>query len=128
MKALFLAALPAVLLIPAPAVAQFAQVNDPAPGSSSLLSSDYASAEREIRAANVSKYDPARSINLGVALAKQGRKDEAAKQFNRVLLEADVEMVVADGKTVMSPGQGAYIAYALPRYALASLQNGVLSR
>lgn len=120
MKALVLAALPAVALLASPASAQFAQVNDPAPGASSLLSSDYSTAEREIRAANVSKYDPARAINLGVALAKQGRKDDAAKQFNRVLLEADVEMVVADGKTVMS--------HDLARYALASLQDGILSR
>ena len=117
MKALLLAA---VLLIPAPAVAQFAQVNDPAPGSASLMSSDYASAEREIRASNVSKYDPARTMNLGVALAKQGRRGEAAKQFNHVLLEADVEMVVADGHTVMS--------HDLARYALTSLDSGVLSR
>jgi hypothetical protein len=34
-------------------------------------------------------------------------------------MEADVEMVVADGKTVMS--------HDLARYALASLRNGVLS-
>ena len=121
MKGLLIAALPAALLITAPATgAQFAQVNDPAPGASSLLGADYANAEREIRAANVSKYDPARTMNLGIALAKQGRKDEAAKQFNRVLMEADVEMVVADGKTVMS--------HDLARYALASLQSGVLSR
>jgi hypothetical protein len=121
MKALIIVALPAaMLLLPAPAVAQFAQVNDPAPGYSSLLSSDYSAAEREIRSANVSKFDPARSMNLGIALAKQGRRDDAAKQFNRVLLEADVEMVVADGKTAMS--------HDLAHYALASLQNGVLSR
>jgi Flp pilus assembly protein TadD len=119
MKILILAALPAALLIPAPAVAQFAQVNDPAPGAASLLSSDYGNAEREIRAANVSKYDPARSINLGIALAKQGRKDDAAKQFNRVLMEEDVEMVVANGQTVMS--------HSLAERALAELQNGVLS-
>ena len=118
MKALIFAA---ALLIPAPAVAgQFAQVNDPAPGAASLMNSDYATAEQQIRSANVSKYDPARAINLGVALAKQGRKDEAAKQFNRVLFETDVEMVVADGRTVRS--------HDLARYALASLQNGVLSR
>lgn len=121
MKALLLAALPAAALVAsAPANAQFAQVNDPAPGYSSLMNSNYSSAEREIRSANISKYDPARSINLGVALAKQGRRDEAAKQFNRALLETDVEMVVADGRTVMS--------HDLARYALASLQNGVLSR
>jgi hypothetical protein len=120
MKVFILAALPSALLVPAPAVAQFAQVNDPAPGYSSLLGADYATAEREIRASNVSKFDPARSINLGVALAKQGRRADAAKQFNRVLMEADVEMVVANGKSVMS--------HDLARYALASLDNGVLSR
>jgi len=120
MKALIIAAVPAALLVPAPAIAQFAQVNDPAPGYSSLLGADYATAEREIRAANVSKYDPARSINLGIALAKQGRTADAAKQFNRVLMEQDVEMVVADGQTVMS--------HDLAHRALDSLDHGVLSR
>ncbi len=120
MKALILAVLPvAALLVSAPAVAQFAQVNDPAPGASLLLSTDYANAEREIRASNVSEYDPARSINLGIALAKQGHPDNAAKQFNSVLNEEDVEMVVANGQTVMS--------HDLAKRALASLQNGVLS-
>jgi hypothetical protein len=121
MKVMILAALPiAALLIPAPAIAQFATVNDPAPGYSSLMGADYATAEREIRGANVSKYDPARSINLGIALAKQGHPDAAVKQFNRVLAEADVEMVVADGQTVMS--------HDVARRALAMLQNGALSR
>jgi hypothetical protein len=120
MKALILAALPTALLVSAPASAQFAAVNDPAPGAASLMNSDYATAEQQIRGANVSKYDPARSMNLGIALAKQGHPDQAAKQFNRVLLEADVEMIVADGQTVMS--------HDLARRALASLENGVLSR
>jgi hypothetical protein len=121
MKTVILAALPtAALLISAPAAAQFATVNDPAPGYSSLMSADYATAEREIRSANVSKYDPARSINLGIALAKQGRADDAAKQFNRVLMEADIEMVVADGQTLMS--------HDVAHRALAMLQNGALSR
>ena len=122
MKALILAALPtAALFFANPAAAgQFSQVNDPAPGAASLLSSNYANAEREIRAANVSKYDPARSINLGIALAKQGRRDDAAKQFNRVLMEEDVEMIVADGQTVMS--------HEVAQRALSALQNGVLSR
>lgn len=120
MKISQLAALSAALVIAAPATAQLSQVNDPAPGYSSLMNSNYSGAEREIRSANVSKYDPARAMNLGVALAKQGRQDEAAKQFNHVLMEADVEMVVADGKAVMS--------HDLARYALASLRNGVLSR
>jgi Flp pilus assembly protein TadD len=120
MKTFQIAALTAALVIASPAAAQLNSANDPAPGYSSLMSSNYSTAEREIRAANVSKYDPARAMNLGVALAKQGRQDEAAKQFNHVLMEADVEMVVADGKTVMS--------HDLARYALSSLRNGVLSR
>jgi Flp pilus assembly protein TadD len=121
MKAMIFTALPvAALLTATPAAAQFGQVNDPAPGYSSLMSADYASAEREIRSANVSKYDPARTINLGIALAKQGRKDDAAKQFNRVLMEEDVEMVVANGQTVMS--------HEVAQRALSALENGVLSR
>lgn len=121
MKALILAALPtAALLISSPAAAQFGQVNDPAPGYASLLGANYANAEKEIRSANVSKFDPARSINLGIALAKQGHADDAAKQFNQVLMEEDVEMVVANGQTVMS--------HDLAQRALAALQHGVLSR
>lgn len=120
MKTLFLAALPAAaLLVASPAAAQVGQVNDPAPGYSSLLRSDYSTAEKEIRSANVSAYDPARSINLGIALAKQGRRADAANQFNSVLLEEDVEMVVANGQTVMS--------HDLARRALAALQSGPLS-
>jgi Flp pilus assembly protein TadD len=121
MKVMILAALPtAALLVPAPAIAQFASVNDPAPGYSSLMNSNYSSAEREIRAANVSPYDPARSINLGIALAKTGRTDEAAQQFRSVLSEDDVEMVVANGQTVMS--------HEVARRALDGLQNGMFSR
>jgi NACalpha-BTF3-like transcription factor len=121
MKALVYAALPAAaLLVPAPAAAQFGTVNEPAPGYSSIMGANYSGAEREIRASNVSKYDPARAINLGIALAKQGHRDSAAKQFNLVLMEEDVEMVVANGQTVMS--------HDLARRALAEMDHGVLSR
>jgi Flp pilus assembly protein TadD len=122
MKALVLSAWLAApaLAISAPAAAQLGQVNDPAPGYSSLMNADYATAEREIRAADVSKYDPARSINLGIALAKTGRKDAAARQFRYVLGEEDVEFIVANGETLMS--------HDVARRALASLENGVLSR
>lgn len=121
MKTRIFAALPvAALLAPAPAIAQFATVNDPAPGYSSLMSADYGKAEQEIRAANVSAYDPARAINLGIALAKTGRTDDAAKQFRSVLSEEDVEMVVANGRTAMS--------HDLARFALATLQDGAVHR
>lgn len=121
MKAMILSTVPlAALLAAAPASAQFAQVNDPAPGYSSLLKSDYSTAEREIRAANVSKYDPARSINLGIALAKQGNADGASKQFNKVLFEQDVEMTVANGQATTS--------HEVARRALAALQSGMFNR
>lgn len=120
MKALILA-VPAALLVSAPAAAQVGNtVNDPAPGYTSLLGANYGNAEREIRSANVSAYDPARSINLGIALAKTGRPDEAAKAFRSVLLEDDVEMVVADGQTVMS--------HDVAHRALAALQSGTFNR
>jgi Flp pilus assembly protein TadD len=120
MKALILSSL-GVLLVSAPAAAQLGNtVNEPAPGYPSLLGANYANAEREIRSSQVSPYDPARAINLGIALAKTGRSDEAAKEFRSVLLENDVEMVVANGATVMS--------HDLARRALAGLQDGTFNR
>lgn len=104
----------------APAAAQFATVNEPAPGYGSLLGANYGQAEKEIRASNVSAYDPARAINLGIALAKTGRSRDAAAQFRGVLMEEDVEMVVANGQTVMS--------HDVARRALAGLQNGTFDR
>lgn len=119
MRSLFFAALPAAaLLVSSPASAQLSY-SDPAPGASSLMHSDFANAEREIRGAKVDASDPARAINLGIALAKTGRRDEAARLFNSVLAQADVEMVVADGQTLMS--------HQVAARALQSLQDGVLS-
>ncbi len=121
MKALIFAALPAAaLLASGPANAQVSSTNDPAPGASSLMHSDFTTAEREIRAAPVAANDPARAINLGIALAKTGRRGEAAQLFQSVLMQDDVEMIVADGQTVMS--------HQLAERALQSLQNGALSR
>ena len=107
-------------LVSAPLAAQGLPVNDPAPGYSSLMSANYGQAEREIRSSNVSAYDPARAINLGIALAKTGRGDEAAKQFKSVMLEENVEMIVANGQTVMS--------HDLAQRALAALSNGTFAR
>lgn len=120
MKTLTLAALPALVSASPAAAAQLGSYNDPAPGYSSLLHSDFTNAEREIRGSKVAAGDPAAAINLGIALAKTGRRAEAAEQFRSVLMKDDVEMVVANGETVMS--------HAVAKRALASLQNGVLSR
>ena len=120
MKTLAILALPvAAILFASPANAQISTVNDPAPGYSSLMRSDFTTAEREINA-KLAASDPARAINLGIALAKTGRRDEAAQLFRSVLSQADVEMIVANGETVMS--------HQVAERALASLQNGVLSR
>jgi Flp pilus assembly protein TadD len=116
---LFVALPAAALFISGPANAQLYS-NDPAPGYSSLMHSDFTTAEREIRGARVDASDPARAINLGIALAKTGRRDEAAQLFRGVLAQADVEMVVANGETVMS--------HQVAERALTSLQNGALSR
>jgi Flp pilus assembly protein TadD len=122
MRSMIFAALPAAaLLASAPAsAAQLGSYNDPAPGASSLMRSDFSNAEREIRGAKVDASDPARAINLGIALAKNGQRDEAAKLFNSVLAQADVQMVVADGETLSS--------HQVAERALQSLQSGVLSR
>jgi len=120
MKAVFLAALPALVIASPAGAAQLSSYNDPAPGYSSLLLSDFTNAEREIRGSKVNAGDPAAAINLGIALAKTGRRAEAEQQFRSVLMQEDVEMIVANGETVMSHE----VAYR----ALASLQNGVLSR
>ena len=105
--------------IPSHASAQFVSGSDPAPGYSSILNSDYSAAEREIRQARTSPYDPARSINLGVVLAKTGRRAEAAEQFQRVLMEADVEFLLANGQAVRS--------HEVARRAMAALKDGALA-
>ena len=101
----YLAALAAAaLLASTAATAQDAEIGYPkgSLGYSSIISGDYASAERQIRESNLSKYDPARALNLGFVLAKTGRPDQAAKQFRRVLLQEDLDLILADGRTVSS--------------------------
>ena len=110
----------AALLVSAPAMSDNGKSNVPAPGSASLMKADYSTAEREIRAASVSKYDPARSITLGVALALKGERDRAAKQFRRALMEEEVQVVVADGTTESS--------HDVAHRALAALRDGSLGK
>lgn len=118
MKTLLLAApLAAAFLAAMPASAQVVSSDDPAPGYSSILNSNYSAAEREIR--NASPSDPARAINLGIVLAKTGHRDEAAQQFKNVLAAGDVQFVVANGSTVSS--------HEVAQRALAALENGVLA-
>jgi Flp pilus assembly protein TadD len=110
----------AAFLLPAPALAQYLPQNDPAPGASSLMSSNFSSAEREIRGADVSRYDPARSINLGIAFAKTGQVEKAQREFNQVLREDDVQLVVANGRS--------YSSHEVAQRALDAMHGGVLSQ
>ena len=71
-------------------------------GTDAILAGDFKTAEREIRASRISKYDPARALNLGMVLSKTGRTEQAIKQFNRVLLEDRIDLVLANGKTISS--------------------------
>jgi hypothetical protein len=48
------------------------------------------------------KDDPARLINYGTVLAKTGRMDEAAKQFKRAMEADEIELILADGRTITS--------------------------
>ena len=106
------------LVIPAAGLAQMAPYNDPTPGSASIMGSNYSTAEKEIRSADVSPYDPARSINLGIVFAKTGHPDKAAREFHQVLREDDVQIVVANGKT--------YSSHDVASRALAALEAGQL--
>ena len=71
-------------------------------GAQAIMAGDYAGAEQQIRAADVSKFDPARQINLGVVLAKTGRAAEAEKLFKRVLVEDPVDLTTVNGQTISS--------------------------
>jgi hypothetical protein len=111
----------AALLSSTVASAQIAmEAPDAAPGYSAIMSADFARAERDIRGADVSKYDPARLINLGVVLAKTGRREAAERSFKKVLMQDDVQLILFNGETANS--------HDVALRALASLHNGVLSR
>ena len=114
---------PIALLIAASSTALSAQnlpADDPAPGYSAIMKADYATAEREIRGADISEYDAARTINLGVVLAKTGRQDAAALMFHRAMMLDNVSIVVAGGDTLSS--------HDVAGRALALLRAGYFNR
>lgn len=71
-------------------------------GAQAILSADYATAERQLGDFRVHERDPGRLINLGVVLAKTGRTDAAIRHFEQVLEEDNVELILADGRTMRS--------------------------
>ena len=90
--------------IAASAAAQQPEINYPAGslGYNAILNADYDTAERQIRSSGLSKYDPARALNLGYVLAKKGRADLAERHFLRVLAAEEAELILADGRTISS--------------------------
>ena len=115
MRKFLLIAAVAAFGISANASAQAVELGYPANslGMKAILSGDYATAEKQIRDSDVSKYDPARALNLGLVLVKTGRPDKAERQFRRVLFEENLELILADGSTMMS--------HTAARQALAKL-------
>ena len=99
--------------------AQPSPTNDPAPGAAAIMNSDYSAAVKEIQSSDTSPYDPARSINLGIAFAKTGETAKAEREFRQVLNEDDVQIVVANG--------GTYSSHQVAWRALDALKSGVLS-
>jgi Flp pilus assembly protein TadD len=92
------------LLATGTAAAQQSEVGYPAGslGVQAIMSSDYATAERQLRDTRVARGDPGRLINLGVVLARTGRSAAATKAFERVLDEENVELILANGNSMYS--------------------------
>lgn len=84
-------------------------------GVGAMLNADYATAERQLDDFRVSDHDPGRLINLGSVLAKTGRTEAAARHFQQVLEEENVELILADGRTMGS--------HEIARLALGELAN-----
>ena len=72
-------------------------------GFAALLSADYATAEHQLRASHgVARDDPARLINLGVLLSRTAREVEGVALLEKAAKGEDVELVLADGRSVSS--------------------------
>ena len=109
------------LAMPAASFAQSTQSEiSPTPGASAILRADLINAERELRSVPAAERDVARSINLGIVLAKMGQTDEAARRFYRVIVQDDVELILADGQIAGSQD--------VARRALAAMKRGEFSR
>ncbi|MBA3576659.1 MAG: tetratricopeptide repeat protein [Sphingomonas sp.] len=71
-------------------------------GVQAILDADYDTAERQLDDFRVDDKDPGRLINLGSIFAKTGRTESAERHFKQVLEEENVELILADGRTMPS--------------------------
>lgn len=108
----------AAAAITGPAVAQQREIGYPegSLGVQAIMKADYAAAERQLDDFRVSRNDPGRLINLGFVFMKTGRTQEAARHFEQVLEEENVDLIVADGRTMFS--------HDIARRALRDLRDG----
>lgn len=104
MKKIMVSALVLALAAASAAGAKDREIEYPegALGYGAIMSEDYATAERQLRDYQAHKDDPARLINFGQVLAKTGRVEQAAKQFKRAIEADNVELILADGRTIES--------------------------
>ncbi len=113
----------AIAAAAAPLAAKPAEVGYPknSLGYAALMSAQYATAEQQLRAAEgVAANDPARLINLGTLLIRTGRQAEGAALLDQAVKGEDIELVLADGRTMWSRD--------VARRALASVQTNYAGR
>lgn len=81
-------------------------------GFAALMNADYATAEVQLRnSRGVARNDPARLINLGVLLARTGRRTEGISLLEDAARAEEVELVLSDGR-IISSRQAARLALA----------------
>lgn len=68
-----------------------------------IAAGDYSKAERRLRSeVRVPRDDPARLLNYGYVLAKTGRAAAAASLFEQAIQGDEIELILADGRTISS--------------------------
>jgi len=106
-----------------PAAAAPAEIDYPrnSLGYAAMMSRDYVTAEAQLRALDgVDAADPARLINLGQLLIRTGRLAEGTALLDQARKVEDVELVLADGRTMWSRD--------VARRALATVTTSYASR
>lgn len=90
-------------------------------GFAALMRADLKTAEDQLRLSpGVADDDPARLINLGGLLSRTGRPAEGILLLERAASGEDIDLVLADGRTVSSRETA--------RKALAKLRRGYAER
>ncbi len=110
----------AAALVASPAAAQEIDYAPGALGYAALKAGDLATAERQLRTSNADANDPARLINLGQVLARQGRHAEAADLFRRARALQDSELVLANGDVIGSREAARQALRSMPNLRLSS--------